>query len=205
MTDVASFVRFCESEFGSTVMDREAAYLKEHVDADDQILDVGCGIGSLEERLVEYDIVGLDRSAEMVRTARQRAPPPFLVGDARELPIATDAVDTVVFVATLEFIPELDAVIDETTRVVRPDGTVVALVLNTRSEYVQSNLEREGSYFQRMAHRDTEALAERLLTKIDGTTEHFLGIEDETVFESTDPGTAAITAVVGTPTERSQR
>jgi ubiquinone/menaquinone biosynthesis C-methylase UbiE len=199
MSDVESFVRFCESEFGSAVMDREAAYIKSHIASDDRILDIGCGIGSLEERFTDYDIVGIDISEAMVRTARQRAPAPFLVGDARTLPVRTGAVDAVVFVATLEFISEIDAVLKEATRVLRSGGRIVALILNTRSEYVQSNLQREGSYFQQMVHPDSEALADRVLETIDGTQEYFLGIADETVVESSDPKTAAITAVVGAP------
>jgi ubiquinone/menaquinone biosynthesis C-methylase UbiE len=199
MSDVESFVRFCESEFGSAVMDCEAAYIKQHVAPDDRILNVGCGIGSLEERFTDYDIVGIDISEAMVRTARQRTSTPFLVDDARTLPVRTDAVDAVVFVATLEFISEIEAVLKEATRVLRSGGRIVALILNTRSEYVQSNLRRDGSYFQQMVHRDSEALADRVLNTVDGTQEYFLGIADETVVESSDPTTAAVTAVVGTP------
>lgn len=204
MSDVESFVRFCESEFGTAVMDREAAYIKDHIAPDDRILDVGCGIGSLEERLPDDDIVGIDISAAMVRTARQRASAPFLVGDARTLPVRTDAVDAVVFVATLEFISEIDAVLEEATRVLRPDGTLLAVLLNTRSEYVQSNLQRDGSYFQRMVHRDSEALADRVLNTVEGTQDYFLGIAEETVVESSDPTTAAVTAVVGPPNRSSK-
>jgi ubiquinone/menaquinone biosynthesis C-methylase UbiE len=200
MSDVESFVRFCESEFGSAVMDREAAYIKQHVAPDDRILDVGCGIGSLEERFTDHDIVGIDISEAMVRTARQRASAPFLVGDARTLPVRTDAMDTVVFVATLEFISDIDAVLAEATRVLDPQGQVVVLLLNTQSAYVQSNLQREGSYFQQMVHRDTDALVDRLSEYIDNEQEYLLGIEDETVFESANPDMAAITAIVGPPT-----
>jgi len=184
MSDVGSFVRFCESDFGTAVMNREAAYVKAHVGSKDTILDVGCGIGSLEERFTSSDIVGLDRSAAMVRTARERVAVPFIQGDARSLPIPTGGIDAVVFVAT---------------RVLEPDGRVVALVLNTQSTYVQSNLQREGAYFQRMVHRDTDALVERIGEYVDGTQEYLLGIADETVVESSAPDTAAVTAVVGTP------
>ncbi|UVE52002.1 methyltransferase domain-containing protein (plasmid) [Haloferax larsenii] len=199
MSDVESFIRFCESEFGTAVMDREAAYVKQHVAADDRILNVGCGIGSLEERFLDYEIIGLDRSEEMIHAARNRVSASFVLGDATALPIATASVDTVVFISTLEFIPDVDAVLAEATRVLDSDGTLVALVLNTRSEYVQSNLQREGSYFQRMAHRDSEALAETILEYVEGEQEFLLGISDETVFESSDPTAAAISAVVGTP------
>lgn len=201
MSDVESFIRFCESEFGTTVMDREAAYVKQHVAAGDQILDVGCGIGSLEERFPHHGIIGLDRSEAMIQAARERVSAPFVLGDATELPIANGSVDAVVFVSTLEFLPDIDAVLAEATRVLASDGILVALVLNTRSKYVQANLQREGSYFQQMIHQDSEKLTETILEYVDGDQEFFLGISDKEIFESTDPTTAAISAVVGTPYE----
>jgi ubiquinone/menaquinone biosynthesis C-methylase UbiE len=199
MSDVESFVRFCESEFGTAVMDREAAYVRQYVAPEDRILDVGCGIGSLEERLSASNIVGLDRSEAMIQAARKRVSAPFILGDATALPVATESADAVVFVSTLEFIPDIDTVLTEATRVLDSEGVLIALVLNTRSEYVRANLQREGSYFQRMVHQDSEQLTETILEYVDGTQEFFLGISDETVFESTDPTTAAISAVVGNP------
>ena len=201
MSDVESFVRFCDSEFGAAVMDREAAYVRRHVAAGDRALDVGCGIGSLEERAPDRELIGLDRSAAMIRTARDRADAPFVLGDATALPVATGSVDAVVFVSTLEFLPDAEAALSEATRVLASDGTLVALVLNTRSEYVRSNLQREGSYFQRMVHRDSAALTETVLERVDGEREYFLGVSGEAVFESSDPETAAIAAVVGEPTD----
>lgn len=199
MSTVESFVRFCESEFGTAVMDREAAYIRDHVATDDLILDVGCGIGSIEERLPDHDIVGVDRSKAMIRTARDRASSPFVIGDATMLPITSASVDVVCFVATLEFIPDINAALGEATRVLRPDGTLIALVLNTRSAYVQTNLEREGSHFQRMVHRNTAALERTIRTYVDGETESVLGITDKTVSLATDPETAAVIAIAGTP------
>ena len=58
MSDVQSFIRCCETEFGTTIMDREAASIKQHVAAGDRILNVGGGIGSLEERFPTYEIIG---------------------------------------------------------------------------------------------------------------------------------------------------
>lgn len=130
MSDVESFIRFCDSEFGTAVMGREAAYVKQHIAVDDRILDVGCGIGSLEEYFSEYEIIGLDRTAAMLQAAQNRVSASFVLGDATALPIATASIDAVVFVSTLEFIPHLDAVLAEATRVLASGGTLVALVLN---------------------------------------------------------------------------
>lgn len=205
MSEVERSVRFCESTFGAAVMDRETAYVDDHVAADDVILDVGCGIGSLEERLPGHEVVGLDRSPAMLRTARERVDAAFLRGDARSLPVDTGTVDAVVFVATLSFVPDVDAALSEAVRVLDPAGTLIALLLNTRSDYVRSRLSREDSYLQRMVHRDSEQLAAVVLDAVDGSKEYILGVEDETVVERNDPGAAAITAVVGTPARSHSR
>ena len=199
MSDVDRFVRFCESDFGAAVMDREAAYLEGFVNPADRILDIGSGIGSIEERFPDHEIIGLDASAAMVRTARDRVDAPFIVGDARSLPIGDGRVDAVFLVSTLEFIPEIDTVLEETVRILRHEGTFVALILNTESAYVQSNLERAGSYFQRMVHRDTDALASRIGEYIDTHSEYAIGIEEPRVFETNERSEAAVLAVSGSP------
>ena len=56
------FIRFCESDFGKRVMDMEAVYLRRELTGCTRILDVGCGIGNIEERLPELNITGLDAS-----------------------------------------------------------------------------------------------------------------------------------------------
>lgn len=199
MSEVERFVRFCESDFGASVMDREAAYLDRFFESDERILDIGAGIVSIEERFPSHDITGIDISREMIRTARARVDGAFLVDDTRVLPIDTDAIDTVCFVATLEFIPEIETVLDEALRVLRTDGTLVALVLNSQSDYVQLNLTRDGSYFQRMVHRDTAELTSIFERRIDGSREYFLGIENQTVFETDEPEKAAMLAFAGHP------
>lgn len=199
MSEVESFVRFCESDFGASVMDREAAYLERFFESNDRILDIGAGIGSIEERFPNYDIIGIDISRGMIRTARERVESTFLVGDGRALPINTEAIDTVCFVATLEFIPEIETVLDEALRVLRTNGTLIALVLNPQSDYVQSNLTRDGSYFQRMVHRDTAELTSIIQQRIDGHREFFLGIENQSVFETEEPDKAAVLAFAGHP------
>lgn len=199
MRHVERFVRFCESEFGTAVMDHEATDLHQFVGPDDRIIDIGAGIGSLEERFNDHDIIGIDASPAMIRTTRSRADTSFLVGDARSLPIRDNFADAVFLVATLAFIPEPDVALDEATRVLAPGGTLGAVLLNTESEYVQSKLERAGSYFQRMEHRETRELAAVIEKYIDGTREYTLGIADSGVFETNDPTEATVLAIAGSP------
>jgi ubiquinone/menaquinone biosynthesis C-methylase UbiE len=197
MSDPEGFVRFCESDFGSTVMDREADYVRNVLTTSGRILNVGSGISALEKRLVYFDVIGIDLSFEMLSEANRRARAPLVNGDARNLPFRECSLQAVVTIATLEFITEVDEVLDEIQRVLAPEAQLIALILNSRSQYVRRNLKREGSYFQNMVHRDTEALAERIGQQFEIETEYFLGIEEETVFETEAPERAAILAVRG--------
>lgn len=199
MSDVESFVRFCESDFGTTVMDCEAAYLKQFVDENDIILDIGAGIGSIEERFPDEYIIGFDVSPEMIRKARSRVEAPFIVGDARTLPVVDNRVDVIFSIATLEFIPEVERVLQEITRVLRPDGIMIALLLNTASQYVQTRLDRDSSYFERMVHRDTLELAAIIENYMAVHREYILGIQGHTVVDSSEPSEAALLAVSGSP------
>jgi molybdopterin biosynthesis enzyme MoaB len=107
-------------------------------------------------------------------------------------------------IATLEFVPAVESALAEAIRVLDSDETFVVLIMNTKSEYVQSNLQRGGSYFQRIVHRDSDTLGTQVRNYVDGTKAHFLGIDGETGIERSDPTTAAVTAVGGTPTSRAQ-
>src|SRR4030042_6164409 len=61
-TDVERFARFCDSEFGKSIMKKEVEYVYNELRNCEEILDVGCGIGSFEENLSSLNIVGLDSS-----------------------------------------------------------------------------------------------------------------------------------------------
>lgn len=61
-SDVEKFIRFCGSDFGKKILDKEAEYLYSELKSNRNILDVACGNGSFEERLSKLNIVGLDNS-----------------------------------------------------------------------------------------------------------------------------------------------
>lgn len=200
MSYAQNFVQFYETQMGTAAMDREAEYIEQFVDPGDRILNVGAGVGEMERRFTEYDIVGLDASRSMLAAACGRTSAPLVLGDATSLPFAADTFDAVSFVATLEFIQDADAALSETVRVTKPDGSIVVEIMNTESAYVQANLEMEGSYFQQMVHRDSPALADTVESHVaESQREYFLGIGEEELYHTDDPGEAAVLAVAGTP------
>jgi SAM-dependent methyltransferase len=98
-------------------------------------LDVGCGPGALSEVILQVaspsEVVGVDPSAGYVAYARSHVPDSrarFEIGDARSLPFAAGAFDSVVSGLVLNFVPEPAAAVAEMARVARLGGTVGAYV-----------------------------------------------------------------------------
>ena len=92
------------------------------------ILDVGCGTGHLTAEIARSGagVVGVDSSADMVRTASQNFPDiTFLQADARSLSFE-QPFDAVFSNAVLHWIKEADEVLDSITRCLKPGGRIVA-------------------------------------------------------------------------------
>lgn len=97
---------------------------------DEDVLDLGCGTGHLAAAIRDRGatVVGVDRSAEMLREARERYPGlSVLRGDARSLPFE-QAMDAVFSNATLHWVPpdEADRVAAAVHTALRPGGRFVA-------------------------------------------------------------------------------
>ncbi len=94
----------------------------------ERILDLGCGTGHLTGKIAEAGalVVGVDRSEEMIRQAREAYPSLlFKVMDARELDL-DGPFDAVFSNATLHWIKEPERVITGIAKLLRPGGRFVA-------------------------------------------------------------------------------
>ncbi|MBA2778753.1 methyltransferase domain-containing protein [Billgrantia kenyensis] len=97
-----------------------------------RVLDLGCGPGHWSRRLsVRYGpdcrVLGLDLAPGMLQVARHRAPTglDWLCGDAAQLPLAASQFDLVFSNLAIQWCPDLDAVMAELHRVLRPGGRAV--------------------------------------------------------------------------------
>jgi len=96
--------------------------------AGERILDLGCGTGHLTAQIAESgaQVVGVDRSAEMVAAARAAYPNlKFEISDARQLKFR-DEFDAVFSNATLHWIHEPELVLQRIWKALRPGGRFVA-------------------------------------------------------------------------------
>lgn len=91
-----------------------------------QVLDVGCGDGSLAASAASgrVKVISVDAAAAMVRAARRHGP--AVRADLTALPFADGAVDAVVAVNVLDHLAEPACGLREVRRVLRPDGVFVA-------------------------------------------------------------------------------
>jgi len=104
-------------------------------------VDVGCGNGRHTELLAANAerAIGVDASRGLLDEARDRATErgfdaDLVAGDAQRLPLASDAADLAVYVATIHHLPDRDARIaslDELARVLTADGAALVSAWST--------------------------------------------------------------------------
>ena len=95
-----------------------------------EALDIGCGDGRLTELLPAERVTGADVSTVALKRARRRLPDARFVELAPDspLPLETSAFDLVLCAETLEHVRDVQLLLSEARRVLRPGG---ALALTT--------------------------------------------------------------------------
>ena len=196
--DVEKFVRFYDNEFGKEVMEREAKYVYDELRNCSRILDVGCGIGVFEQYLPSLHIIGLDISEELLEEARRRSDKTFVQGDAENLLFDDSTFDAVFTVTTLEFLDDYEKAVREIARVTKPDGKILVMMLNPKSEYFREETEKPGAYFKRIKHTNPKEIRDyisQFYTLI--KEEYFLGIKGKRIFDTDKEENASLYVVVG--------
>jgi SAM-dependent methyltransferase len=109
----------------------------------DQVLDVGCGTGSLINALAEISdlkrIHGIDFSPAYIEHAKAHSSDPRIelqVGDACALPYDDATFDHTLSSLVIQFIPDGARAVREMRRVTRPGGTVAATTWDVRGGFV---------------------------------------------------------------------
>lgn len=93
----------------------------------EHVLDVGCGPGIYYEKLIAHVpdavYVGLDLMPTMIQ--RHPAPERIIISDAEQLPFPDDYFDVVMANHMLYHVRDIEAVLNEMKRVLKPDGLIV--------------------------------------------------------------------------------
>lgn len=101
------------------------------------VIDVGCGGGLMAEEIARLGaaVIGVDPSAASIATARAHAAGggleiDYRVGSGERLPAGDGCADVVYCLDVLEHVADLDAVIGETARVLKPGGLYLFDTIN---------------------------------------------------------------------------
>ncbi len=109
-------------------------------------LDVGCGTGLITIRLADrvHSVVGLDKSAEMIKLAEPRPNITYITADALDVPFDNNSFDLVVSVTVMQDVGKenWDKFISEIHRVTKKEAVVSILNRN-------KSLDELKSYFQK--------------------------------------------------------
>jgi SAM-dependent methyltransferase len=115
--------------------------------AGEDVLDAGCGTGSLTfavpRRANVRSIEGVDLSPAYIQHAAEKNRDgriKFSVGDVCALPHAAATFDRVLSLLVLHFVPQSDRAISELRRVARPGATVSAAVWDARGGFVANRM-----------------------------------------------------------------
>jgi ubiquinone/menaquinone biosynthesis C-methylase UbiE len=117
------------------------------VSAGEEVLDVGCGTGSLTyaipKRANVRSIQGVDLTPAFIDAAKSKSSDAridFRVADVCALPFPDATFDRVLSLLCLHFVPKTEVAVRELRRVARPGATVAAAVWDARGGFVAQRI-----------------------------------------------------------------
>ncbi len=147
---------FCNKVFGkdlnqANVMDMaQLDKLLEvlNLDSKNRVLDLACGIGRIAEYIsdtTQAHVLGIDIAATAIKRAQERTKHKrnrleFQVGDIDNLSLDVIDVDTVIGIATVHYIEDLDKIIGQLKEILLPNGQMGFFTFQYRAETDSSDI-----------------------------------------------------------------
>jgi ubiquinone/menaquinone biosynthesis C-methylase UbiE len=186
------YLESCRNEFWQKVFQLELEYLVQHMQGCRDVLSVGCGPAIMEGGLAErgFNVTGLDVSHEALNCAPDQVR--TVASRAEDMSFPESSFDAVIYVASLQFVEDYRKALEKSAAVLRPNGKILAMLLNPQSEFFKSRSRDSGSYVSKIRHTDLKAMEDVIAERFSARTEYFLGVKDHEVFESADAANAAL-------------
>ena len=191
------YLKSCQTEFWQGVFRAELDYLTRHLEGSEDILSVGCGPAIIESGLSDrgFRVTGLDVSLETLNCAPDHIR--TVAARAEDMPFPESSFDAVIYIASLQFIENYRKAIEKTAGVLRPDGKIIAMLLNPESVFFRDRIRNIDSYVRKIRHKDINEIERRIAEKFHIETEYFLGVKGGNIFESKDAADAALYIIRG--------
>ena len=197
-TGMEKYLESCKSEFWKEVFEAELDYVLRRLKGTKDVLSVGCGPAIIEAGLAEhgFNVTGLDISKE----ALDQAPDNIrtVAGMAENVDFPDASFDAAIYIVSLQFIENYKEAVKETTRVLKPGGKILAMLLNPQSEFFKERTRNPDSYINRIKHTNLKVIERTVGEYFSVQTEYFLGIKNNEICRSSDPDLASLYIVKGT-------
>ena len=191
------YLQSCKLEFWKEVFKAELDFILQELKGTKDVLSVGCGPAIIETGLSKhgFNVTGLDIS----KKALDQAPNSIrtVTGSAEKMNFANAYFDAVIYVASLQFIEKYKEAIKETARVLKPEGRILAMLLNPRSEFFKEKTKNPDSYINKIKHTNLIGIEQTIAEYFSVQTNFFLGIKGQEVFESQNPNLASLYVIKG--------
>jgi len=195
VAETMKYLRSCKTAFWKNIFRAELDYLAQHLKGTREVLSVGCGPAIMERALSGrgFRLTGLDVSQE----ALDRAPDDVrtVVGRAEEMPFSDSSFDAAVYIASLQFIEDYRKALEQTARVLRPEGRLIVLLLNPMSDFFRRKLRDPSSYVRKMRHAELKGIEDVIAESFQVHSEYRLGVKGGLIFASRD-GSVAILYII---------
>lgn len=191
--EMRDYIESCRMDFWKRVFQQETDYVLRELRGCRDILSVGCGPAVIEGALCEcgFEVTGLDISEEALNEAPDCIR--TIVGSVEQTNIQDSSFGAIIYVASLQFIDNYEKALRESARILRPAGTLLAMLLNPGSLFFGEKRKESASYVNKIKHVDLDDI-EQTISQIFTIekTEYFLGIKGEDLFDSNDPRHASL-------------
>ncbi|WP_135256737.1 class I SAM-dependent methyltransferase [Thermus caldilimi] len=125
-----------ETPLGAFVIAEEERALRWLLPPGESLLEVGAGTGYWLKRLPYAKKVGLEPSLAMLRVGQKQVPEAtWVAGRGEALPFPEKSFDAVLIFTVLEFVEDVERVLLEARRVLRPRGSLVVGILEALSPW----------------------------------------------------------------------
>jgi ubiquinone/menaquinone biosynthesis C-methylase UbiE len=136
--------KFYFSPLAEKMFKAEALFLKEKLNNDSNVIDVGCGIGMLEHMLKSFNIVGVYDSNDLLAIARKKEKNLFVKGNAENLPFLKEEFKTGIVNLSVSYIKNWKRTISELHAVLVKGGNLFIFMINPDIEIKNIKEFKEG-------------------------------------------------------------
>lgn len=186
------YLEACQEEFWKKVFQVELDYLVHHLEGSRDILSVGCGPAIIESELSKhgFNVTGLDVSQEALNCAPDQIR--TVAARAEDMPFPASSFDAAIYVASLQFVEDYRKALERSVSVLRPNGKIIVMLLNTESVFFKEELQNPDSYVWKIRHRNIPEIEKAMEGSFHIQAEYFMGVKQGELFESRSPHYAVL-------------